>query len=35
MTGIQFLAGVVTFIFSTATRQTPVLNQHPPSNHSS
>jgi len=35
MTGIPFLAGVVTFIFSTAPRQTLGLIQHASSSHSS
>ena len=34
MTGIPFLTGVATFIFSTAPRQTLGLIQHPPSSHS-
>ena len=35
MTGIQFLAGVATFIFSTTPRQTLRIIQHPPSSYSS
>jgi len=34
MTGIPFLAGVATFIFSTAPRQTLGLIQHPPPSYS-
>ena len=34
MTGIPFLAGVVTFIFSAAPRQTLGLIEDPPSSHS-
>jgi len=33
MTGVPFLAGVATFLFSTASRQTLGLIQHPPSSH--
>jgi len=34
MTGIQFLVGVATFIFSTAPKQALGLIQHPPSSQS-
>jgi len=34
MTGVPFLAGVVTFVFSTAPRQTMGLIQHPQFSHS-
>jgi len=34
MTGVPFLAGVLTFIFSMAPRQTLGLIKHPPSSHS-